>query len=121
MTADEPIPEPVDYEYITHDDHKIQVESAVRDALGYRIDTAYPKKVDIRAKPFGRRTLLIAHGLQNAPSAVSLYVVHHTDPEVLEKIEADIMVTNTTITITFTELPTAPDAQDLELLVRSLI
>ncbi len=110
-----------DYEYITHDDNKIQVESAVRDALGYRIDTAYPKKVDIRARPGTAKTLVIAHGLQNAPSAVSLYVVHHTTPESLEKIEADIMVTNTTITITFIELPTAPDAQELELLVRSLI
>jgi hypothetical protein len=110
-----------DYEYITHGDNKIQVESAVRDALGYRIDTAYPKKVDIRAKPGTAKTLVIAHGLQNAPSAVSLYVVHHTTPESLEKIEADIMVTNATITITFIELPTAPDAQDLELLVRSLI
>ena len=110
-----------DYEYITHGDNKIQVESAVRDALGYRIDTAYPKKVDIRARPGTAKTLVIAHGLQNAPSAVSLYVIHHTTPESLEKIEADIMVTNTTITITFIELPTAPDAQELELLVRSLI
>ena len=110
-----------EYEYITHDDNKVQVESAIRDGLGYRIDTAYTKKVDIRTKPYSKKTLVIAHGLQNAPSAVSLYVVHHTEPEILEKIEADIAVTNTAITITFTELPTAPDAQDLELLVRSLI
>ena len=110
-----------EYEYVIHDGKKIQVDSAIRDGDGYKISTTYPKKVDIRAKPGTAKTLIIAHGLQNAPSAVSLYVVHHTDPEILEKIEADILVTNTTITITFTELPTAPDAQDLELLVRSLI
>lgn len=110
-----------DYEYLTHEGNKIQVDSAIRDGMGYKIDTTYPKKVDIRAKPGTAKTLVIAHGLQNAPSAVSLYVVHHTTPESLEKIEADIMVTNTTITITFIELPTAPDAQDFELLVRSLI
>ena len=109
------------YEYVMHDGNMIQVESAIRDEEGYRFATSYPKKVDIRARPGAAKTLVIAHGLQNAPSAVSLYVVHHTTPESLEKIEADIMVTNTTITITFIELPTAPDAQDLELLVRSLI
>lgn len=109
-----------DYEYITHGDNKIQVESAVRDALGYRIDTAYPKKVDIRCKPMGKRILKILHGLNNAPSAVSLYVIHTTDDnESLEKIEADIEVTNVDITITFIELP--PGGDDLELLVRSLI
>ena len=109
-----------DYEYIKHDNHKIQVESAVRDALGYRIDTAYPKKVDIRCKPMGKRILKILHGLNNAPSAVSLYVIHTIDDnESLEKIEADIEVTNVDITITFIELP--PGGDDLELLVRSLI
>ena len=109
-----------DYEYLTHEGNKIQVESAVRDALGYRIDTAYPKKVDIRCKPMGKRILKILHGLNNAPSAVSLYVIHTIDDnESLEKIEADIEVTNVDITITFIELP--PGGDDLELLVRSLI
>lgn len=113
--------EEYNYEYITHNGKNIQVDSAIRDGMGYKIDTTYPKKVDIRAKPGTAKTLVIAHGLQNAPSAVSLYVVHHTDPESLEKIEADITVTSTSIIITFIELPTAPDAQELELLVRSLI
>lgn len=109
-----------DYEYIAHDNHKIQVESAVRDALGYRIDTAYPKKVDIRCKPMGKKILKILHGLNNAPSAVSLYVIHTIgDNESLEKIEADIEVTSVDITITFIELP--PGGDELELLVRSLI
>ena len=88
--------------------------------LGYRIDTAYPKKVDIRCKPMGKKILKILHGLNNAPSAVSLYVIHTIDDnESLEKIEADIEVTNVDITITFIELP--PGGNDLELLVRSLI
>jgi len=107
------------YEYLKHNNRGIQVDSAIRDGMGYKIDTTYPKKVDIRAKPGTAKTLVIAHGLNNAPSAVSLYVVHHTDPESLEKIEADITVTNTSIIITFIELP--PGGDDLELLVRSLI
>ena len=110
-----------DYEYITHDGNKIQVDSAVRDALGYRIDTAYPKKVDIRVTPGQAKNLIIHHGLSNAPSAVSLYVINHTDPESYEKVGADITVTDTDILIQFIQLPDSPDGQPLQLLVRSLV
>ena len=117
MTDEPPI---VNYEYITHDYHKIQVESAVRDALGYRIDTAYPKKVDILVTPGAAKNLVIHHGLSNAPSAVSLYVVNH-DTGAYEMVGADVTVTNTDILIKFIELPDSPDGQSLQLLVRSLI
>ena len=110
-----------DYEHITHDGKKILVDAAIRDGDGYNIAGTYPKKVDIRCKPGTTRELRIAHGLGKAPSAVSLYVIRHSDPETYTKIEADVEVTDNYIDIKFTELPTAPDAQDLELLVRSLI
>lgn len=111
------------YEYVMHDGNMIQVESAIRDEEGYRIATSYPKKIDIRCKPAaGQRTVVIHHGLNNAPSAVLLYLVHHTTPESYEKIETDISVTATDIILNFIELPTVPaDARELELLVRSLI
>lgn len=111
------------YEYFTHGDNKIQVDSAIRDGDGYRIATTYPKKIDIRARPAGNKHLVISHGLANAPVAVSLYVVHPPENpaglETLEKIEADITVTATQIVISFIELPEG--GNDLELLVRSLI
>ena len=110
-----------DYEHITHNGKKILVDAAIRDGDGYNISGTYPKKVDIRCKPGDTRELRIAHGLGKAPSAVSLYVIKHSNPETYTKIEADIEVTDNYIDIKFTELPTAPDAQDLELLVRSLI
>lgn len=109
-----------DYEYIKHDNHKIQVESAVRDALGYRIDTAYPKKVDILVTPGTAKNLVIHHGLSNAPSAVSLYVVNH-NTGAYEMIGADVTVTNTDILIKFIKLPDSPDGEPLQLLVRSLV
>lgn len=109
-----------DYEYITHDDNKIQVESAVRDALGYRIDTAYPKKVDIKVTPGAAKNLVVHHGLSNAPSAVSLYIINHLT-NAYEMIGADITVTNTDIIIQFIQLPDSPDGQPLELLVRALV
>lgn len=109
-----------DYEYLTHNNHKIIVDAAIRDGDGYRIATTYPKKVDIRARPYGAKTLTIAHGLNNAPSAVSLYVIHSDNgTESYEKIEADITVTAQNITIQFVELP--PGGDNLELLVRSLV
>lgn len=110
-----------DYEHITHNGKKILVDAAIRDGDGYSIAGTYPKKVDIRCKPGTTKALRIAHGLGKAPSAVSLYVIKHSDPETYTKIEADVEVTDNYIDIKFTELPTAPDAQDLELLVRSLI
>ena len=109
-----------DYEYLTHEGNKIQVDSAVRDALGYRIDTAYPKKVDIKVTPGSAKNLVIHHGLSNAPSAVSLYVINHTT-DAYEKIGADVTVTDTDILIQFVQLPESPDGEPLELLVRSLI
>ena len=122
------------YEYIIHDGKKIQVDSAIRDGDGYRISTTYPKKVDIRAKPGNKKILKVIHGLDNAPSAVSLYQVHkHLNPsypdtsdeqytESFEMIGADISVTDIDITITFKELPPVdPVSGELELLVRSLI
>lgn len=109
-----------DYEYITHNDKKILVDAAIRDGDGYNIAGTYPKKVDIRARPAGATTLRITHGLGNAPSAVSLYVIHTVNgTESYERIEADVTVTDTYIDITFTELP--PGGNDLEILVRSLI
>lgn len=107
------------YEYFTHGDNKIQVDSAIRDGDGYRIAATYPKKVDIKAKPNGARHIVISHGLHNAPSAVSLYVIHPGDTETLEKIDTDITVTDESIIISFIELP--PGGKDLELLVRALI
>ena len=108
------------YEYITHNDHKIIVDAAIRDGDGYRISSTYPKKVDIRARPNSATTLTIAHGLNDAPSAVSLYIVHRNNGvESYERIEADITVTAQNITIQFVELP--PGGEDLELLIRSLI
>ena len=109
-----------DYEYFTHNDNKIIVDAAIRDGDGYKIAGTYPKKVDIRARPYGATTLTIAHGLNNAPSAVSLYVVHtNNGVESYERIEADITVTAQNITIQFVELP--PGGDNLELLIRSLI
>lgn len=117
------MPTMTDYEHLTHNDKKILVDAAIRDGDGYNISGTYPKKVDIRARPGTAKTLRITHGLENAPSAVSLYVVGGTaQDEVLEKIEADISVTNQYIDITFTELPPAPTGRsELELLIRSLI
>lgn len=112
------------YEYIIHDGKKIQVDSAIRDGDGYRISTTYPKKVDIRAKPGNKKILKVIHGLDNAPSAVSLYQVHkdNNNNESFEMIGADISVTDIDITITFKELPPVdPVSGELELLVRSLI
>lgn len=113
-----------DYEYITHNSKPLQVASAIRDGEGYQISTAYPRKVDILAKPGDKKTINIAHGLGKAPSAVSLYQVHGNEDSGFsyEKIEADMTVTDDTITITFIELPPAdPTSGELELLVRSLI
>ena len=111
-----------DYQYMMHDGKKLQVESAVRDSQGYKIATTYPKKVDIFVRPASnQRIIIIHHGLDNAPSSVSLYLVHHTDPVTYEAIETDITVTSTDIVLNFIELPDAPDAEGLELLVRSLI
>lgn len=109
------------YEYVTHDGKKILVDAAIRDGDGYNIAGTYPKKVDIRCKPGTTKELRIAHGLGKAPSAVSLYVIKHGNTEAYTRIEADMEVTDNYIDIKFTELPTAPDAQPLELLVRSLI
>lgn len=122
------------YEYMTHDGKKLQVDSAIRDGDGYKISTTYPKKVDIRAMPGNKKIVLIHHGLDNAPSAVSLYQVHkHLNPnypdtsdeqytESFEEIGADMEVTKTDIILTFAELPPVdPVSNELELLVRSLI
>ena len=109
-----------DYEYIIHDGKKLQVDSAIRDGDGYKISTTYPKKVDIRVTPASnQRIIVIHHGLDNAPSSVSLYVVHHTEPETYEEIGTDMTVTPTDIILNFIELPSGDP--DLELLVRSLI
>ena len=110
-----------DYEHITHNGKKVLVDAAIRDGDGYKISGTYPKKVDIRCTPGTTKELRIAHGLGKAPSAVSLYVIKHGDPETYTRFETDIEVTNSYIDIKFIELPTAPDAQPLELLVRSLI
>lgn len=110
-----------DYEYVIHDGKKLQVDSAIRDGDGYKISTTYPKKVDIRATPSSsQKTVIIHHGLDNAPSSVSLYVVHHTDPETYEEIMTDMVVTRTDIILNFAQLPPG-DEGGLELLVRSLI
>ena len=113
-----------DYEHITHNGTKILVDAAIRDGEGYQISTAYPRKVDILAKPGTNRTIHISHGLGKAPSAVSLYQVHGNVESGFsyERIEADMTVTDDAITITFIELPPAdPTSGELELLVRSLI
>lgn len=113
-----------DYEYITHNSKPLQVDSAIRDGEGYQISTAYPRKVDILVRPGTKKTVHISHGLGKAPSAVSLYQVHGdvNSGFSYEKIEADMTVTDDTITITFIELPPAdPTSGELELLVRSLI
>lgn len=113
-----------EYEYLVHDGKKLQVDSAIRDGDGYRISTTYPKKVDIRARPGNKKVVLIHHGLDNAPSAVSLYQVHkdNSDNESFEMIGADMTVTDTDIIITFTDLPPVDAVSgELELLVRSLI
>lgn len=109
-----------DYTYLKHNNVSILVDAAIRDGDGYKIATTYPKKVDIRCRPGNQKNLVIYHGLENAPSAVSLYVVkEENNEEVLEKIEADITVTDAEIRISFIELPQV--AGELELLVRSLI
>lgn len=111
-----------DYEHITHNGKKILVDAAIRDGEGYEISGTYPKKVDIRCTPGTTRELRIAHGLGKAPSAVSLYVIRHSDPETYTRIEADMEVTDNYIDITFTVLPDPPAGENtLELLVRSLI
>ena len=114
-----------DYEYVIHDGKKLQVDSAIRDSDGYKISTTYPKKVDIRAKPASNQTkVIIHHGLDNAPSSVSLYQVHKNNngDESYEMIGADIDVTDTDIVLDFIQLPPVdPVSGELELLVRSLI
>lgn len=113
-----------DFDYLTHKGRLLQVESAIRDGDGYTISTAYPRKVDILTRPGDSKVVSISHGLGKAPSAVSLYQVHGTASTGIsyEKIEADMVVTDDTITITFTELPPIdPYNNDVELLVRSLI
>ena len=112
-----------DYEYILHDNKPIMVDSAIRDGDGYRISTTYPKKVDIEVTPStSTKVLCIDHGLQNKPSAVSLYVKRKTgNTYYYEKIGADIITTDTAIQITFAELPEGIDGGAPTLLVRSLI
>lgn len=117
----EPQPAQTNYEYLTHNNHQVVVDSAIRDGEGYKIATTYPRKVDIRTFPMGKTKMRILHGLKNAPSSVSLYVINKVNGEdaSYDKIEADITVTKEYIDISFTELP--PGGNDLELLVRSLI
>ena len=111
-----------DYRYLTYAGDKIQAESAVRDEDGYRISTAYPKKTGIRVRPSaGQSIVKISHSLNSEPSAVFVYLIHHTDPERFERIETDMIATKSHIELNFAQLPVPDDAEDLEILVKILI
>lgn len=92
-----------EYKHITQGGKKLQVDSAIRDANGMRIDTTYGKKVETYNLIALADTthVQINHTLGDIPSAVLIYLY---EDGVYERIEADVFATQSMVGISF-EVP----------------
>lgn len=90
-----------DYEHITHNGTKLQVDSAIRDGTGRRIDTNYAKKVEtynLQATAENITEITISHSLGDIPSSVQMYILNTATDE-YEMFNADVVATDTRIKI----------------------
>lgn len=79
-TTISPDPEPgpvvnVPYEHMKYGGHKVQVDSAIRDGNGMRIDTTYAKKMEFEQEVYvdDSFTITVAHSLGDIPSSVTVF------------------------------------------------
>ena len=98
------------YRLFRFGDAKVQVDSAIRDGIGRKIDTTYPVKKEEEWNDWepNSGTLILSHGLGAIP-IVSIYEetgVYDNDGKMIyEEVYADVSATIDKITINFTHPP----------------
>ena len=107
------------YDYLSRGNTKLQVESAVRDAKGRRIDTNYPvkkKEEEWYTRLYSVGSLTLTHNLYSPPSSVMVFAMN-PDTHTYTQIYADVDADDNEITIRFSTIP----SYGSKLLIKALI
>ena len=92
------------YEYLTHNGNKLVVDAAIRDGEGYRISTAYAKKLCERIVYVTESsTISINHGLGDIPSVVTVF--EQTGENTFEQVGVPYEATPNQIILKFGMIP----------------
>lgn len=91
------------YGRLTRNGTKIQVDSAIRDGNGARIDTTYSKKAE-EWKVYAdfSNEITLSHSLGDVPSSVMVFVKNGDN---YDEVYTDVTATTTAITVTFSQSP----------------